>query len=153
MGQPADGLGWVGSGHKNGPMDNSDLPISDGRLSSTAFVVDAAHPGLSGDGLSLYPRMDATSSVFVHHNARGISCLFISLIRRLSAAQTVLQFSAGRASPTKQQSCVFVNCCRGLLLISEYECHCICIFELATSCSPTNQRIRMCRSCLSVAYS
>ena len=35
----------------------------------------------------------------------------------------------------------------------EYECHCICIFDLATSCGPTNKRIRMCRSCLSVAYS
>ena len=34
-----------------------------------------------------------------------------------------------------------------------YECHCICIFELATSCGPTNKRIRICRSCLSVAYS
>ena len=47
------------------------------------------------------------------------------------------------------QGCVLST----IVLVNEYECHCICIFELATSCGPTNQRIRTCRPRLSVAYS
>ena len=48
-----------------------------------------------------------------------------------------------------RQSCVLST----LVLINEYECHSICFLTWQCPSGPINKRIRMCLSCLSVAYS